>query len=360
MKAVEYNDRAVIRTHDFPVTGNEYELKNHIETWQTQARPGLIATDMDGTMFLEDAGRLVFNNFIESPEFFSRDPTDFNSLLLTSYPITEDGRSARDLVKNAAEGRGSELSAETCRDVLHECGNLTENYARLHSIGATSEDERRAFAQAFLALDQKLIDLKNTVQDFGLSNRLAEAFWRFRMTTGFPASHIASYAKRLADGGIRANSPVHQILHSAPKADTIHVITASPCVVARELIRASLYKTVITDHTVIPTTLQRSETDHLTGRIEGEMITGDVKRVLLQHLQRNTGATLRMALGDHPPGDGAMGALVLEKGGVFVITHEPEKFQTMRQAFHSVLAQFIEPDEHADRIWYVEQEALIS
>lgn len=97
-------------------------LLNEVLPHNDLLRQGLLASDMDGTMFKEDLGVLVFVKKLKDPSFWNFTPESFKKLMLP--------KRYRVLANQGLDGGIENLPASACREIL----NLTEDLEKLYTL----------------------------------------------------------------------------------------------------------------------------------------------------------------------------------------------------------------------------------
>lgn len=375
-----------LHTHSSVETGKEFDvaaMKDEFlpaKTWEK----GMYGSDMDWTMVLNDTGALLFVRYLMRPDFYRLEPQVLHEMLLPDVHVGE--LSTREFIVKGSEGAYVGVNPADCDKALRAREEITNMYTDLRGImlngGPTTPAQQSAlleFVTKIVELDSLLIALKNQYSSAVTANKMAAAFSRYRLFGGqdsgmigetihtlleMDPAHPDRYLKMRAgdathdklDQKVVVNAPVFDFLSAVRKEGAEgRIVTASPAEVAQAVIRGSVYRTLFTPDEVIATKLEKDAASRLSGRLDGPMMAGVTKTESLQNAADATGKTVKLALGDLPGSDAAMGALALQNNGVFVIAHQPGEVDRVRGGFDSYLKRILGPDlsPYAERIWYI-------
>jgi phosphoserine phosphatase len=373
-----------VHTHESVGRGESVSLDDVLSTVLPSHafEQGIYASDMDDTMFHGDSGQLVFVECLRQPAFYEHtDPQELRQVLL---PDTDIGAeySAREYIERGARGWIDGVSVEQCLSAIQIKDTLMEDFIhiqrRIHAGDQDMDSDVRKFITSAMALDNLLIGLVRQHPDQSVSSRISTAFSRVRLFKGQSAARLAHLAvtlltqhpehperhytlgeaaERIIDRSVRINASILRVLKQLTMHGMDgHVITGSPQLVAQSLIAHSPYARIIPKEHIQGVKLAQSDEGQLTGYIEGQHIFGLTKRHILEEIQQKTGKMVYMALGDFPSSDRHMGAVALENGGVFIITHKTGYVEQVRDVFDTALKQIMDPhrvERAADRIIYL-------
>lgn len=347
----------------------------------------MYGSDMDQTMILNDSGALVFMEYLRSPDFYRFSPRELHDALV---PDIETGTTTpRQFLEEGAAGRIEGVLQADCALALRMREDIVAAYAVLQDAMRSSTQtadtavKLGAFMRLILEFDSLLIRLKNQHPCSATANLLAAALSRFRLFGGQTTETMEAAALQLLavtedhperffearagdaahsklDRVVQANAPIHALLrdlHERQGAEGV-VVTATPAEIARTIIRDSVYRALIPDDRIIATRLAKTACGtRFNGRLDGGMVAGVGKTRLLEERTAAVGRTIKLVLGDLPGSDAHMGAMALDNGGVFVVTHAPGAYEQTRAGFDTFLTRIMgktKLDGAQERIWYVE------
>lgn len=373
-----------VHTHESVRRGETAEFQVVLDDVLSPSKreTGFFASDMDDTMFHGDSGQLIFVECLRQPAFFAEaNPDELCQILLPESDIGA-GYTARGFIEKGAAGQLDGISSADCIAALAWRERIADDFrriqARIQTGARDTEEDIRRFIVHTLEFDNLLISLIRQHPDQVVSGRIATAFSRVRLFKGQSAKHLAHLAvtllstrhdaterhytldiaaKRIIDRSIRINASILQVLGDVTEQGMSgFVITGSPQPIADSLITHSPYRPLTPLERVKGVNLQQSDEGVLTGYIEGQHVFGITKRHILETIQQNTGSRVLMALGDYPSSDRHMGAMALENGGVFIVTHSPGNVEETRDRFDRALREIMgntEIERASGRIIYL-------
>lgn len=374
-------------THASLGSGESFSEHDLLDEHLRGSDPAVLASDMDQTMITADVGALAFVELLQSATFFTRTPEEFRTCILPD--ITAERTSTHAFLREGAANEMAGVSAKECQLALETADTLATMYETLwQKLQHTPDDpslrgEMTAFTRLVLQFDRMLIKLKSQHPCAQTSNALGSAFSRYRLFQGHNPDSLEKTVQQLIqldhnhperilpfqvgdahkkemDRKIQVNTPIFSLLRKIKdrRDPDMIAITASPVEIASAILRESIYCTLFNPKGIRATQLQRCHsTGLLTGRLDGPMVAGIRKRIILEEMCARENKKLIAALGDSPGSDAPMGALALSQGGVFVIAHDPERYDITHSEFDKKLTSILgarEVDLAKNRIWYVE------
>lgn len=361
----------------------------------------IAATDMDGTMFKDDLGPLVFLEKLSDPSFWEIETTDFAKILLP--------KKYRELLQRGMNNEVRELKPEMCMvalDLVDDIINLYDHILGLSSLNGGKERQAlvREFARKMMELDRIFVLIDST-----LSKHLnGEILMRTRFFAGKHPHVIAKLTRRVmqrtktavdryihldideshrevADqkvteemidevhGGVpspfkkidRVVKPVCDILdfvqHAIYEADIPTIVaTGNLKAIAKTAIKESDYSFMDEQRfrrrrkegqerapLVVGTWLRSANDGTLHPRVKGKPLLGERKKLAVKEFTDERKKILRIAAGDSATTDGPMLIAALRHQGVaIVVGHD---IDAIRRKFEKVFAQVKELEE---KIYY--------
>lgn len=329
----------------------------------------VLASDMDGTMFKNDLGILVFLEKLSDPRFWEFEEDRFSMLLLP--------KGYRRLLNDGKMGMyGDEMPSALCKLGF----DLHQDIVRLYALIKKLTQEKRQseditlpvneFARKMIEFDRIFMKLDNYMsrqmggqllmrtrffagkEPKDVQRLTEEVMRRTRtdmsriLTLGIHKENAKSARQTVTEETINEahneESPlkaidrlvvpidaVRQIIHRAITQIGAHaiVVTANLQGIASTAIDKSTYdflKEQPGKKIVIGSRL-RTDGKKLEARMEGKPVIGPQKAREILTYTESHGEELRIAIGDSPTTDGDMMRVCLEKGGrVFIVTRDPE------------------------------------
>jgi hypothetical protein len=351
----------------------------------------IAATDMDGTMFRNDLGPLVFLEKLSDPTFWELEPNEFSKILLP--------KKYRELLEHGARGFSKDLDPLLCGVTLALARDITNLYDFIHNVigkngGKNHQPLIREFARKMMELDRIFVRI-----DQALSKHLnGEILMRTRFFAGKQPHIIGQLAKRVMQRTVtavdrylnleireehrelagqivtdemineandgepspyeridRVVKPVKDILNF-----TRHAIDEAgiPVIVATGNLKA-IAKTAISESDysfmdeqrfrrrvksgqerpplVVGTWLRGEKDGTLHPRVKGKPILGERKKNAVREFAGERRKKVGIAIGDSPTTDGPMLLWALRQGGIAIAVGQD--IESVRKKFHGVFSQ---------------------
>ena len=358
----------------------------------------IAATDMDGTMFKDDLGPLVFLEKLSDPNFWEFETGDFAKILIP--------KKYRELLQQGVEGKIKELKPDMCMVALDLADDITGLYDHIQGLASQNggngrQSLVREFARKMMELDRIFVLIDST-----LSKHLnGEILMRTRFFAGKHPHVIARLTRRVmqrtktavdryihldidenhrevADqkvteamideihGGVpspfkridRVVKPVCDILdfvqHAIYEAGIPTIVaTGNLKAIAKTAIEESDYSFMNEQRfrrrnkqgqdrspLVVGTWLRSAEDGTLHPRVKGKPLLGDRKKLAVKEFTDERKKILGIAAGDSPTTDGPMLLSALRHQGVaIVVGHD---IDSIRRRFDKVFGQVKELQEN--------------
>ncbi len=373
----------MIRTHNSSFeTGAEYTQEELIEEFLPDKKI-IVGSDMDGTMFNNDIGVLVFLEKLSDPTFWKFKTSRFKSLLL---PIKY-----RRVFQEGATGSVSELDQRKCQFILNLWEDICDLYRRQREI-LSSNGPRihihtpivNEFARKMLAFDRLLIEMERQL----ISRFKGELLMRTRFFADKGVQDVEELTKKvmareIGDEDSEMDLAVHDDnrneynqrisaedlepivynriviinLHVAAlikqvfdRGAAVRVITTNIQNNALGAINNSDYSYLNHRRTISASSL-RMNGDRFGSKMDGMPIFGERKVDIAREIEEAKKRKFKVALGDSFTNDSPMGKYALENGGVFVIV--ADDYEEARQKFNPIYEE-LGANGVGERIWYIE------
>ncbi len=376
----------MIRTHNSSFeTGAEYTQEELIEEFLPDKKI-IVGSDMDGTMFNNDIGVLVFLEKLSDPTFWKFKTSRFKSLLL---PIKY-----RRAFEEGATGSVSELDQRKCQFILKLWEDICDLYRKQREILSSNGPKINIhtpivneFARKMLAFDRLLIEMERQL----ISRFKGELLMRTRFFADKGVQDVEELTKKvmareIGDEDSEMDLSVHDDnrneynqrisaedlepivynriviinLHVAAlikqvfdRGAAVRVITTNIQNNALGAINNSDYSYQNHRRTISASSL-RMNGDRFGSKMDGMPIFGERKVDIAREIEEAKKRKFKVALGDSFTNDSPMGKYALENGGVFVIV--ADDYEEARQKFNPIYEELIDDDDNevGDRIWYIE------
>ena len=356
---------------------------------------GIIATDMDGTMFRNDLGILVFLEKLAQSSDWVFDPEEFSALLVPdTYEV---------IINLALAGQLPAISPEDARMYL----DLKEDCVDLYvSIYAEQEEDElgishplvNEFARKMLELDRLGMQMEHVFVQ-GMKGQL---FSRTRFFVGQNRRALAKLTsaamKSHENGGRYVHLAVHpenaSVVTQRVREDTlesvdydrqvaviegvryvidelfdggkgapVRVVTTNLKPIAEKAMARSPYAELLKQDCegkspILASKLERNAYGKMGGRFRRLPVFGDIKRKVLIDLERRIGRKVQVAMGDSISNDVPMMELALRNGGIAIIVGR--HFEETREKFKTVIdgrtgmRRRLGDSSIGDRIFYLE------
>lgn len=357
----------------------------------SQNRTIIAATDMDGTMFKNDLGPLVFLEKLSDPGFWELEPNEFSKILLP--------KKYRELLDHGAQGASRDLHPLLCGVALALARDITNLYDLIHNVigkngGKNHQPLIREFARKMMEFDRIFVRIDQT-----LSKHLnGEILMRTRFFAGKQPHIIGQMTKkvmqrtvtavdrylhldireehRVLAGQIVTDEMIDEIHDGEPSPyqridrvvkpvkDTLkfirHAILEAgiPVIVATGNLKA-IAKTAISESDydfmdeqrfrrkvkpgqekpplVVGTWLRGEKDGTLHPRVKGKPILGERKKTAVREFAVERRKKLGIAIGDSPTTDGPMLLWALRQEGIAIAVGKD--IESTRKKFHDVFRQ---------------------
>ena len=357
----------------------------------------IAATDMDGTMFKDDLGPLVFLEKLSDPNFWEFETGDFAKILIP--------KKYRELLKQGIEGKIKELKPDMCMIALDLADDITDLYDHIRGLASQNggngrQSLVREFARKMMELDRIFVLIDST-----LSKHLnGEILMRTRFFAGKHPHVIAQLTRRVMQ---RTKTAVDRYVHldidkshreianqtvTEEMIDEIHGVPSPfkkidrvvkpvcdildfvqhavyeagiPVIVATGNLKA-IAKTAIAESDysfleeqrfrrrnkqghdraplVVGTWLRSAQDGTLHPRVKGKPLLGERKKLAVKEFTDERRKILGIAAGDSPTTDGPMLLKALRNNGIaIVVGHD---IDAIRRKFENVFAQVKELREN--------------
>jgi hypothetical protein len=384
-----------IHTHDSENDGQVYDYNELADEFlpQQKREKGLVATDMDGTLFENDLGKLVFVEKLSKPQDWQMNPSIFDRLL-----IPEDYRS---LLQRGSKNFINGLNPDECKKVLLLRDDIIELYKKLYEMKRDSKQIdvlhpiANEFAMKMIKLDGFFMIMDSVLMKWFEGMLLM----RTRFYAGSNKRHVAHLTRqvmrrknghksilklgvhtsnkkeritkqRLNGKDLGGDEKIDRIVHEIEpvrhiimdlfgKGMNVRVITTNLKQIASTAMEESSYKDLMNQYCgghlpIVASTLQNDDNGKFKPDINNLPMFGEEKKRILHHLQQRMRHRVMCALGDSPKNDTPMGEIALHNGGVFVVVGDD--YEKTRQKFHPFYEQMKKESGANDigqRIWYV-------
>ncbi|MFC1616426.1 hypothetical protein ACFL21_04750 [Patescibacteria group bacterium] len=372
------------KTFDSDRTGEETYLDASLEDFLPPdvAEKTQIATDMDGTMFNNDLGRLVFMVKLLDPKFWRIDPAEFKELLLPYEHVR--------VIKQGKQGfiDHPEMSISNCTEILGLHRDLCLLYKLMHTrINGTDlflEDSIiNEFAAKMIAFDKLIILLEMYLRAV-FNNQL---LMRVRFFGGHDASIMPVLTKDALsisqqhperfitlqshddtrefvpqeielppiefDRYAEANEQVRRVIARlvVENRAKICVVTTNLQSIANAAIAYSRFAPYFREDSSFGSRLVKNGNVYETC-LDGDPVFGPEKVKLAERAAFSNGCDFKVAIGDNANNDGPMMKKALENNGLVFIVGE--EFETIRNHFAEWFKQVESLPKVEQRILVVE------
>jgi len=384
-------------THNSINNGQDYsytELSNEFLP-NEKRESGFVATDMDGTLFDGDLGKLVFLEKLSKPSDWQFTPNYFSRLLIPDDYQEVISRGARNLVTG--------LDPNECQRVLDLREDIVELYEHLYRLKTdqkvTLKDPlANEFARKMLELDRLLMVMdsvllkwfngmllmrtrffagQNKKQVSHLTRQVMrrknhgkgriqlaihpenrEVYTQQRVR----ASHLENRSKMNVDRVVHTVSGTREIILDLLFSEMpVRIITTNLKEIAKTALCESSDYNILFDQDcdgkkpVVASALQNGHDGKFTPALDRLPIFGEKKRDILYQLQSKIRRNVMCALGDSSNNDTPMGEIAISNGGVFVAVGDD--YENTRRRFDPFYKQVQKNNDGQNdighRIWYV-------
>jgi phosphoserine phosphatase len=355
---------------------------------------GFVATDMDGTLFEGDLGKLVFLEKLAKPSDWQFTPNYFNRLL-----IPED---YQEVISRGAQGFINGLNPSECKRVIDLREDIIELYQHLYRLKTDQNINLKhplanEFARKMMELD-RLIMIMDPVLVEWFNGMLLMRTRFFAGQNKNQVSHLTRQVMRRKNHGKgriqlaihpenrgvytqqrvrashlerRSKMNVDRVVHAIPGTREIifnllfsgmpvRVITTNLKEIAKTALRESDYGILFDQDCdgkkpVVASALQNGHDGRFTPAMYKLPIFGEKKKGILFELQDKIRLNVMCALGDSPNNDTPMGEMAINNGGIFVAVGDD--YESTRRRFDPFYKQVQKDNDGQNdishRIWYV-------
>jgi phosphoserine phosphatase len=386
-----------MHTHESDKDGQVYnytEMADEFLPVQKREK-GLVATDMDGTLFSNDLGQLVFVEKLAQAKNWQMRPSEFNRLL-----IPED---YRNLLQRGSKNFINGLNSDECRKVLMLREDIIELYEKMYEMKRdgkeidVSHPIANEFAMKMIKLDKFFMIMDSVLMQWfegmflmrtrfyaGADKRDVKHLTRQVMRRknghksmlklGVHTSNKQGKAtkQRLNGKDLGGDEQIDRIVHEISgtsniimdlfgKGMKVRVVTTNLKQIASTALEESRYSPLLEQYCgghlpIVASTLQNGNDGKFNGEMETLPIFGENKLEVLIQLQRKMRHKVMCALGDSPKNDTPMGRVAIHNGGVFVVVHDD--YEKAREKFDPFYQQAVKENPNqkdiGNRIWYVD------
>ncbi len=372
----------MIKTHNSSFqTGAEYTQDELIDEFLSDKK-FIVGSDMDGTMFNNDIGVLVFLEKLSDPKFWKFKTSRFKSLLL---PFKY-----KKVFQQGAEGTIAELEQKKCQFVLNLWEDICDLYRRQREILSSNGPKIHIhtpivneFARKMLEFDRLLIEMERQL----ISRFQGELLMRTRffvdqhraivgelirkvmarkaddndanLNLAVHNENVSEYNQRIREDDLEPidfnrtvikNTNVDNFLRKLFPRAVERVITTNTEEIALGAINNSDYKYLSHRRTISASRLKMNG-DKFGSKMDGMPIFGSRKVDIAKEIEAAKKRIFKVALGDSFTNDGPMGKYALNNGGVFVIV--AADYEEARQKFNPIYEE-LGANGVGERMWYVE------
>ena len=327
----------------------------------------LVATDMDGSMFVNDLGILVFLEQLSEPDDWPFDPDEFASLLVPEKYETVLNLAVAGELPNIDPNIATMFFRlkEDCIDLYREI------YIASDQDFTLSDPFVNEFARKMIALDGLVMSIDKTFQIATNGQLLSRT--RFflhknrkkikRLTKAAMMGHkngeryvnlsvhpanLGAVEQRLSaadleplvyDRKVQEVAKVRGIisdLFADGKGSPVRILTTNLQAIGIGALEQSSYAPLLNQecegrNPVIASKLQENQHGKLGSQIRRNPMFGDVKREALVTLEKKRNWNTKVAIGDSANNDTAMMRLALQNGGIAIIVGK--EFERTRERF---------------------------
>ncbi len=358
---------------------------------------GLAATDMDGTMFTNDLGILVFLEMLSKSHEWYFDPDEFASLLVPeTYGV---------IINLALAGELPNIETEKAKTFM----NLKDDSIDLYKAIYKEQDDydltlehplMNEFARKMLELDRIGMEMEHIFVK-GMNGQLFSRMRFFlnhnsrrisRLTTaamkshenGGRIAHLAVHPKstkvanqRIGSDDLEALDYDRQIVVVEGIRDVINtlmqieipvrVVTTNLHDIAQGALLMSSYKNILDQDCdgkspILASKLKRNAYGKMDSHMNKLPILGGIKAKVLRRLESVLGKKVQLAMGDSPSNDGDMMELSLNNGGVAIIVpkmgEDFEKTRNNHKEWIDKARRNVGDANIGDRIYYLDSDEL--
>ncbi len=373
----------MIRTHSSSFkTGEEYSQEELIEEYLPDKKI-IVGSDMDGTMFNNDIGILVFLEKLSDPTFWKLKTQRFKSLLL---PLKY-----RKVFEEGAQSGVEELDQYKCQFILDLWNDISDLYRIQRNIVSSNGPKIdinnpivNEFSRKMLAFDKLLIEMERQIisrfngellmrtrffvdQNRDIVEKLTQNVMA-RQSDAFDAELDLSihsensneYLQRIRADELEPmtfnrivviNNEIAVFIKEVfDRGAAVRVITTNTQENALGAINNSDYRYLNHRRTISASRLKING-EKFGSKMDGMPIFGPRKVDIAREIEAAKKRIFKVALGDSYTNDGPMMRYALENGGVAVIV--AEDYEKAREKFKPIYEE-LGSNGVGERMWYVE------
>ncbi|MBN2306522.1 hypothetical protein JXD20_00900 [Candidatus Peregrinibacteria bacterium] len=360
-------------------------------------KDGIVASDMDGSMFYNDLGIHVFLEQLSQPQGWVKDPGEFARLLTPdSYQV---------ILKMALAGQVKDISREQAEIYVKLRDDCIDLYKAIYAVKRkrlTIENPLvNEFARKMLELDRMGMEMEQVFM-IGNDGQILSRTRFFVEHNPWMVTQITTAAMRSHENGgryvdlkvypkndavaeqrisehdleplrydkqivvVEGTRHIIQNLFDHGNGVPVRIVTTNLKDIAEAAIEASPYYKGLLDQDcdgkspILASKLVRNDYGKMGQNFWKLPILGGVKGVMLRDLEEKMKRKVRVAIADSPTNDGAMVTLTLRNGGVaFFVRKYQEAFEETRNRFKVLIdgpegvRRSTGDKDVGDRIFYV-------
>jgi hypothetical protein len=327
---------------------------------------GLVATDMDGTMFKNDLGMLTSLHMLRTPDAWGIHPDNFKELLTPSVQTS--------VVNLGLNGYLPALNPKDCQLFLDLRDDLFELYVKIFSyLGkddlTIADPVVNEFAHKMIALDKLILDMEIIFQ----AATTGQLLLRTRFLKGMTRRNVGKIISLMMENNNNGDKFEELDVHDENKAISeqrvgsdrlekisfdkkihvvggvrdvifnlldddvpIRVVTTSLQDIAMGVLRGTEYSLILDQSCdgkkpVLASTLTCDRYGVLDSEPDKAPVFGEIKKRILEELQIKMNRKVICAIGDSVNNDSPMMKLALNNGGIAIINGE--NYQDTRDKF---------------------------
>lgn len=384
----------ILKNHNTHYNDAEYSFSNIRDEFldDKMLKDGMVATDMDGTMFDNDLGMLTSLHMLRSPNVWGIHPDNFKALLA---PVAQTS-----VVNLGLNGRIPVLSPEDCQLFLDLKDDLFELYVGIFTyIGeedlTIADPVVNEFAHKMIALDKLILSMEAVFQHATVGQLLL----RTRFLTGMTRRNVGKIISLMMEDNINGNrfeeldvhdenkkiskqrvgsdklekvsfdkrihvvKDVRDIIFNLLDDDVpVRVVTTSLQDIAMGVLRGTEYNRLLDQDCdgrkpVCASTMVVDKYGVFSSKTDKMPVFGETKKNILIELQEKMNRKVKCAIGDSASNDTPMMELSLQNGGIIIINGD--NYLDTRDKFKSFVddqRQKIGDSDIGKRVFYVTEE----
>lgn len=349
----------ILKNHNTDYDGFEYSFSRIRNEYldDEMLENGLVATDMDGTMFKNDLGMLTSLHMLRTPDAWDIHPDNFKELLTPSVQTS--------VVNLGLKGYLPALSPKDCQLFLDLRDDLFELYVKIFSyLGeedlTISDPVVNEFAHKMIALDKLILSMETVFQ----AATAGQLLMRTRFLKGMTRRNVGKIISLMMENHMNGDRFEELDVHDENKAVSeqrvgsdrlekisfdkrihvvsgirdvifnlldddipVRVVTTSLQDIAMGVLRGTEYSPILDQSCdgkkpVLASTLTCDRYGVLDSEPDKAPVFGDIKKRILEELQIKMNRRVICAIGDSVNNDSSMMELALGNGGIAIINGE--------------------------------------